>query len=91
VMCLGHQKISLALMFSVIAFFACLMFVGCFFLTKSPRWLLSKGKDQEAYKFLTRLRAAHEIDTEIAETKKVLKTDHGSVVESLAKKYLWKI
>ncbi|MDE4959585.1 MFS transporter, partial [Francisella tularensis subsp. holarctica] len=45
VMCLGHQKISLALMFSVIAFFAFLIFVGCFFLPKSPRWLLSKGKD----------------------------------------------
>ncbi|MDE4949098.1 MFS transporter, partial [Francisella tularensis subsp. holarctica] len=52
VMCLGHQKISLALMFIVIAFFAFLMFVGCFFLPKRHRWLLSKGKDQEAYTVL---------------------------------------
>ncbi|MDE4938525.1 MFS transporter, partial [Francisella tularensis] len=76
VTCFGHQKNPLAIKISVIAFLAFGMFDGCFFLPKSPRWLLSKGNDQEAYKDLTILRAAHEIDTEIAETQKVLKTDH---------------
>ncbi|MEN0038104.1 MAG: sugar porter family MFS transporter [Cellvibrio sp.] len=39
---------------------------------ESPRWLLGKGREQEARLVLARLRAAHEVDAELATIKNSL-------------------
>ncbi|MED7788247.1 sugar porter family MFS transporter [Francisella sp. 19X1-34] len=87
----GHTKISLTLMFSVITLFAFLMFVGCFFLPKSPRWLMMKDKEKEARDVLARLRNKDEIETELQEMSQNDKQKSHSVKEVLRKGFFWKI
>jgi SP family galactose:H+ symporter-like MFS transporter len=67
---------SLPLMFLTITLFAALMFLGGFMLPESPRWLMLKGRREEAIVVLRRtLNTQHEIDVEIEEIEQAL---HGS-------------
>ncbi|XP_073328930.1 proton myo-inositol cotransporter-like isoform X2 [Pagrus major] len=43
---------------------AVLQFIGFFFLPESPRWLLQKGRSQEAREALSQIRAGQSIDLE---------------------------
>lgn len=43
---------------------ALLQFIGFFFLPESPRWLLQKGRSQEARSVLSRIRGEQSIDEE---------------------------
>ncbi|XP_071363023.1 proton myo-inositol cotransporter-like [Trachinotus anak] len=43
---------------------ALLQFVGFFFLPESPRWLLQKGRSQEARQVLSRIRGGQSVDEE---------------------------
>ncbi|KAM9352661.1 proton myo-inositol cotransporter-like [Symphorus nematophorus] len=43
---------------------AVLQFIGFFFLPESPRWLLQKGRSQEARQVLTRIRGGQSVDME---------------------------
>lgn len=45
--------------------FSTILLVGMFFLPESPRWLISKGKDGEAWMVWKRLRNAHEPASQI--------------------------
>ena len=89
---LGHFEISLSLMFGVIVAFAAIMFIGSFFLPESPRWLMLKGKDEQALYVLKRVRSSQtEIDAEVAEIKETLLENQGSGIQILSKGYFWKI
>lgn len=43
---------------------AVVQFIGFFFLPESPRWLLQKGRVQEARQVLSRIRAGQSIERE---------------------------
>lgn len=43
---------------------ALLQFIGFFFLPESPRWLLQKGRSQEARSVLSRIRGERSVDEE---------------------------
>ncbi|ALB01583.1 major facilitator transporter [Francisella persica ATCC VR-331] len=87
----GHTKVSLTLMFSVITIFAALMFICCFFLPKSPRWLMMKDREGEAREVFKRLRNRDQIDKEIQKISQLNHQKSHSVKQILSKGFFWKI
>jgi sugar porter (SP) family MFS transporter len=62
---------SWRLMFGLAAIPAVLLFTGMIFQAESPHWLVMRGRDAEARRVLSRLRAPEEIEPEIAEVHRV--------------------
>ncbi len=89
---LGHTHIALSLMFSVIAIFAFLMFMGSIFLPESPRWLVLKNKESKALKVLKKMDYSDkDIKNEIAEIKASIARNVGSGFSMLVKPFFWKV
>lgn len=83
---------SLPLMFLIVAFFAALMFVGSFLLPESPRWLMLKGRKEEAVKVLNKtLNNQNEIEHEIKEIEETIHSQKGAPTGIIFKGYFLKI
>jgi MFS transporter, SP family, galactose:H+ symporter len=83
---------SLPLMFLTITLFAALMFLGGFVLPESPRWLMLKGRREEAVAVLRRtLNTQHEIDVEIEEIEQALHGPQGAGVVIVMRGYFIKV
>jgi MFS transporter, SP family, galactose:H+ symporter len=83
---------ALPLMFLSITFFAALMFFGGFFLPESPRWLMLKGRRQEAVAVLGRtLHKQSEIDLEISEIERALHGPQGAGPGIIFRGYFLKV
>ena len=83
---------SLPLMFLTITLFAALMFLGGFILPESPRWLMLKGRREEAIAVLRRtLNTQHEIDVEIEEIEQALHSPQSAGVAIVMRGYFNKV
>ncbi len=63
-------------MFGITFFPAFAMFLAVLILPKSPRWLMLRGREEEAREVLSRVRHQEEIDSEIGEISTALKKTH---------------
>jgi SP family galactose:H+ symporter-like MFS transporter len=83
---------SLPLMFLTITLFAALMFLGGFMLPESPRWLMLKGRREDAVVVLRRtLNSQDEIDHEIEEIEQALHGPQGAGVAIVMRGYFIKV
>jgi len=83
---------ALPLMFLSITFFAALMFFGGFILPESPRWLMIKGRKQEAVAVLGRtLNSQSEIDLEISEIERALHGPKGAGFGIIFRGYFFRV
>ena len=83
---------SLPLMFLTITLFAALMFLGGFILPESPRWLMLKGRREQAVAVLRRtLNTEQEINREIEEIEQALHGPQGAGVGIVMRGYFMKV
>jgi SP family galactose:H+ symporter-like MFS transporter len=83
---------SLPLMFLTVTLFAALMFAGGFILPESPRWLMLKGRKEQAIAVLRRtLNTEEEIDSEIGEIEEALHGPQGAGVGIIFRGYFFKV
>lgn len=74
-----NVHVALPLMFLVIAAFSVIMFIGSITLPESPRWLMLKGRRDEAINVLNQsLNTKAEVDFEIKEIEEALERDKDS-------------
>jgi sugar porter (SP) family MFS transporter len=56
---------------------AVVLFVGMYFMPETPRWLVSKGREEEARRVLGRTRAEEEVEDEIRDIRRVERQERG--------------
>ena len=56
---------------------ALILFIGMFFMPETPRWLMSKGREEEAKKVLDRIEDPEFIDASMAAMKSDIAIDRG--------------
>ena len=83
---------SLPLMFLTITLFAAVMFLGGFILPESPRWLMLKGRKEDAVAVLRRtLNTEQEINHEIEEIEQALHGPQGAGIGIVMRGYFFKV
>jgi sugar porter (SP) family MFS transporter len=63
-----------------------LLVLGMLFVPYSPRWLMQRGRREEARRVLRRTRAGTDVDREIAEIESVLSREKGSGIGALLRR-----
>ena len=58
---------------------AVVLFVGMYFMPETPRWLVSKGREEQARRVLGRTRVEEEVEDEIRDIRQVERQERGQV------------
>ena len=88
----ADHEAALPLMFLTITFFAVFMFAGSFILPESPRWLMLKGRREDAFAVLRRtLNSEEEIEKEINEIAAALESGGKTGFSFIARGYFIKV
>ncbi|MBV9344024.1 MAG: sugar porter family MFS transporter [Gammaproteobacteria bacterium] len=88
----ANSATALTLMFLTITLFAALMFLGGFILPESPRWLMLKGRREQAVAVLRRtVNTQAEIDQEIHEIEQALHGPQGAGIGIVLRGYFFKV
>ena len=74
-------------MFAVGAVPAVALGIGMLFLPESPRWLIARGREQQARIVLARLLPAQMVEDELSEIRQV-RPDHGVRLRELAQRWM---
>ena len=82
---------SWRLMMVTIVVPALIMLIGCLYLPKSPRWLVLKGRIDEAKSTLAHVRHEKDIEGEIAEIAGSAKSNKGGISGLWTTSWLWKV
>ena len=83
---------SLPIMFLSITLFAALTFAGSFILPESPRWLMLRGRKDQAVAVLRKtLNTQAEIDSEIGEIEETLHGPQGAGFGIIFRGYFFKV
>lgn len=83
---------ALPIMFLVIAIFSLVMFFGSFVLPESPRWLMLKGRRDQAKAVLTKvLSSKQEVEDELNDIDQAIKSDKGAGIWIIFKGYFFKV
>ena len=87
-----NPSTALPLMFLTVTLFAALMFAGSFILPESPRWLMLKGRKDQAVAVLHRtLKTVEEIDKEINDISEALKERQGAGIAGIFRGCFFKV
>jgi SP family galactose:H+ symporter-like MFS transporter len=79
-------------MFLTVTLFAAMMFFGGFILPESPRWLMLKGRKEQAIAVLQRtMNTQQEIDAEIAGIEHALHGPQGAGIGIVLRGYFFKV
>jgi SP family galactose:H+ symporter-like MFS transporter len=71
-------------MFGLAAIPALILLIGLFFVPESPRWLMSRSREEEARAVLQRIRESNDVSAELAEIQADLNQQEGSWHELLS-------
>jgi MFS transporter, SP family, galactose:H+ symporter len=71
-------------MFGLAAIPALILLIGLFFVPESPRWLMSRSRDEEARAVLQRIRESNDVSAELTEIQADLNQQEGSWRELLS-------
>ena len=71
-------------MFAVAAIPSLVFFIALFFVPESPRWLMEKGREDEAMHVLERATGTQEATTAIDSLKEVIQLESGTLSELIA-------
>lgn len=83
---------ALPIMFLVIGIFSLVMFFGSFVLPESPRWLMLKGRREQARVVLSKvLNTQEEVKSELDDIENAIKSDKGAGIGIVFKGYFFKV
>lgn len=75
-------------MFGVGVVPALILAIGMYFLPRTPRWLMTKNREEEARKVIEKIESKEAVEEHIAEMKQTISEDKGGTIAELLQPWL---